>query len=51
MDSNSFDLSLYYAIDKLSKKVDINPVFCEESNWYDIDTAGEMKEAEKNIDK
>jgi choline kinase len=51
MESDCFDFALYYAIDKLSRKVEINPVFCEESFWFDIDTAKELKKAEEDLEK
>ncbi len=39
---NNYDLSLYYAINDLVEENPISPVYCLDSNWYDVDTPKEL---------
>jgi choline kinase len=44
------NLSLYRPIDSILTSLETKPVFCENSNWFDIDTPEDLNRARKLID-
>jgi choline kinase len=46
---NDDDKSLYYAVNSITKKHNIMPVFCKKKEWFDIDTKEEVSLAREYL--